>query len=337
MCSSALAGGGIESWQRHGRREMSAGSASLETIPGVTRLSRIAVGGTSTVYRGHQPLFDRPVAVKVLSTPVVADEALRRFQREMAITGRVTGHPHVATVFSSGVTARRHPYLVMEFCPGGSLAARLSRRGAMRWQDASADAVKLCGALATAHANGLVHRDVKPGNVLLDAFNQPKLCDFGIAVLVDAASSDTTAFTYEFAAPEQISGSGVDRRSDVFSMALTLRAMLLGGSPWDSPAHRIPRDLPDEVPSELVSLLDTAISDDPDLRPEDAVALADGLVAALVQAGAPAPDLLLPVADDPADAARPGGLDEERFCADCGRRRGPADAYCADCGYRFRR
>lgn len=314
---------------------MSDRSPSIETIPGVTRLTRIAGGGTSTVYRGHQPLFDRPVAVKVLSTPVVDEESLRRFQREMAVSGRVTGHPHIATVFSSGVTARRHPYLVMEFCPGGSLAARLARDGAMPWQDATADVVKLSGALATAHAQGLVHRDVKPGNVLLDGFGQPKLCDFGIAVLAESPTGDTTAFTYEFAAAEQISAGPVDRRADVFSLALTLRAMMLGGSPWQSRVHRIARSLPDDVPAGLVSVLDAAISDDPDERPADAVALADALVNGLVEAGLPAPVPLLPLADESA-AAPPPGPDPERFCADCGRRRGTGDAYCADCGYRFR-
>jgi serine/threonine protein kinase len=310
-------------------------SGAVDTIPGVTGLVRLGVGGSATVFRGRQTLFDRPVAVKVMHAPVIDDDSLRRFQREMAVTGRVTGHPHIATVFSSGVTVVRRPYLVMEYCAGGSLATRLKADGPMPWQDALSDGVRLTGALATAHGQGLLHRDVKPGNVLLDAFGQPKLCDFGIAILMGGETIHTTAFTFEYGAPELIAGEGaVDVRADIYSMALTIRAMLLGASPWASVVHKTPQPLPDDVPTAGSAVLDAAISDDPGDRPSTAIEFGDALTAALTGAGVTTPRLLIPVLAATESAEEPPA---DRFCGDCGAPRLSGAAFCGRCGYRFRR
>ena len=141
---------------------------------GCTDAVPIASGGSSVVYRARQEEFDRLIAVKVLALPVVDERARRRFQRELAMAGRLTGHPNVVTVFASGFLPDGRGYVQMEYCPGGSLADRLTAEGVLPVQDVVSIGVKVCGVLELAAREGIVHRDIKPANILITRFgNRP--------------------------------------------------------------------------------------------------------------------------------------------------------------------
>jgi hypothetical protein len=127
------------------------------TAIGCTDAVPIASGGSSVVYRARQEEFDRLIAVKVLALPVVDERTRRRFQRELAMAGRLTGHPNVVTVFASGFLPDGRGYVQMEYCPGGSLADRLTAEGVLPVQDVVSIGVKICGVLELAAREGIVH------------------------------------------------------------------------------------------------------------------------------------------------------------------------------------
>jgi len=167
----------------------------------------IGSGGFSRVYTARQERFSRTVAVKVITVELSAD-ALRRFGREQATAGRLDGHPHVIRAYESGFTEAGQPYLTMEYHERGSLADRLRREGPFPPHEVLAVGVKLACALDAAHRRGVVHRDVKPQNVLVSPFVGPVLADFGIAAVDDARLSTLTgeAFTALHVAPEVLDG-----------------------------------------------------------------------------------------------------------------------------------
>ena len=182
--------------KRAGERGEQKGSAPVGIdlgVPGCEHAVEIGRGGFGAVYRAWQPEFGRTVAVKVLGQAGIEGEARRRLARELRAMGALSGHPHIVTVHSAGFTGMGNPYLVMGFEPSGTLADRLRRSGPMPWEEAVLAGIRISGALETAHRAGLLHRDVKPENVLLSAFGEPKLADFGVAQLQGAAA--TTART----------------------------------------------------------------------------------------------------------------------------------------------
>lgn len=205
------------------QRDLTSGFAAELAAAGFTDAAEIGRGGFGIVYRCAQPALERMVAVKVL-TADLESENLERFVREQLAMGKLSGHPNIVTVFEVGSTATGRPYIVMPFHTHGSLDARIQEHGPIGWQDALHIGVKIAGALETAHRRGLLHRDVKPGNILLTEYGEPQLADFGIARLV--GGFETTAGTITgspaFTAPEVLQGHVPDVTSDIYSLASTL-------------------------------------------------------------------------------------------------------------------
>lgn len=196
----------------------------------------------------------RAVALKVFTAPGGADIA----DRELAVAGWLGMHPHLVTVHGRGRTSSGHSYLVMPWYDGGSLADEVYRRGPLPVAESLVLAVKLAGALAHLHGHGVVHRDVKPANVLLSAAGEPVLADFGLATLPGEAPAPAAGLTPLHAAPEVLRGEVSTPRSDVWSLVSTLCTVL---------------DRSD-VPLPLGALLAAATSPDPEQRPSDGGALA---------------------------------------------------------------
>lgn len=276
-------------FRRSGGRGQPPGGA--DAPQGYTDLQITARGGFSVVYRAHDQRFDRTVALKVLTLDGLDERLLRRFHAECMATGRVSAHPHIVTVYDAGTTPGHRPWLSMEYCSGGSLSDRLERDGGLPIAEVLDSGSKLAGALHAAHTAGILHRDVKPQNVLITAYGQPALADFGIAQLTTEGDglTQTAAFTVVHSAPEILEGAPGTVTSDVYSLASTTFAMLAGQAAYSHEASvglaplvtRILRgDVPalerTDLPPGLEDLLRAALSADPAQRPASAAELAAG-------------------------------------------------------------
>ncbi|HYH52705.1 MAG TPA: serine/threonine-protein kinase [Solirubrobacterales bacterium] len=188
------------------------------------RLERtLGRGGMAAVWLGHDEVLERPVAVKVLSDTIASDPGfVARFRRE-AQTAAGLSHPNLVGVYDFSEEDER-PYLVMQFVPGESLAARLERGGGV---DCDKLARELLDAVAHIHGVGILHRDIKPGNIVIEPDGTAKLIDFGIALPRDATSLTSTGLvlgTERYAAPEVMEGQPATERSDLYSCGLVLRS-----------------------------------------------------------------------------------------------------------------
>lgn len=274
----------------------------------------IGRGGFGTVYRAYEAAFERTVAIKVLTAPPLDEQAQRRFERECRATGAVSSHPHIVSVHDSGVTPGGQPYIVMEHMPGGSLADRMRQHGPLPWQEALAIGVKLAGALETAHRVGILHRDLKPENVLLSAYGEPCLGDFGIARVQDGTETRSGVITASLAhaAPEVLEGVRPSVAADVYGLASTVYALILGRAPFRSSTDegfhpmitRIvtqpPPDLrPQGVPEAVCRALEQALAKAPTERPVTAEEFGRAMAEAQPELGLLA---ALRVAELPADA-----------------------------------
>ncbi len=203
-------------------------------IPGFEGEALVGEGGFARVYRARQPAFDRMVAVKVLSNVQLDERAFRQFDRERASIGSLSGHPNIVTVYEAGLTDTGVPYLAMEYLPNGSLADRVDREGPLPWAEVTHLGIRLAGALESAHQAGLLHRDVKPENVMMSPFGEPQLTDFGIARVLAAPETRTVnqAVSVAHAAPEVLNGEGFSRRSDIYALGSTLFTLLWGRPPF---------------------------------------------------------------------------------------------------------
>ncbi|MHB1533578.1 MAG: serine/threonine-protein kinase [Acidimicrobiales bacterium] len=195
----------------------------------------IGSGGSSVVYRARQAAFDRLIALKVLAAPLGDDRSRRRFQRELAFAGRLTGHPNVVTVFASGFLHDGRGYVEMEYCPGGSLLDRLAQAGPLPVRDVVSIGIKLAGVLELARTEGIIHRDVKPANVLVTRYGEPALSDFGIATVAGEVTGSTQSLTPVHAAPEVLESREVGPAADQWSLASTLYTLLAGRAPFAGP------------------------------------------------------------------------------------------------------
>jgi hypothetical protein len=283
-----------------------------ESVAGYRDLAEIGHGGFSVVYRAVQESFERAVALKVLT--VGSDEdARRRFRREVRLASRLSGHPHVVTVLDTGTTASGRPYLAMDLYDGGSMRDRLRRSGPLSPAQTAAAGAKVAEALAAAHTLGVLHRDVKPNNILISRFGEPALADFGVSCLLDSSSSASVldVFSPQHAAPELMTRGVLTASSDIYALGSTLYQLLTGRPPfggegrdvrsimWRAVSEPPPRPECPELPG-LADAIVRAMAKEPEERFADAAEFARTL-RALIPDGAPA----LPMPD----AASSGGPD----------------------------
>ncbi len=207
-------------------------------LPGLADLTPLGQGGFATVYRARQVQLNREVAVKIDDRVLRTERDRRRFLREAHAAARLSGHPHVVSVHDADFTPQGTPYLVMELCPGGSLADLVRREGPLGPDRVRQLGVQLADALAAAHAEGVLHRDIKPGNILLDRYGTAKLADFGLAALLDAEGSSTVtrdALSPSYAPPEAFAMARPTPAADVYALAATLYDLLAGKPPRPVP------------------------------------------------------------------------------------------------------
>ncbi len=232
-------------------------------------LEQLGEGGMATVYKAYDTRLERDVAVKVLRTelfaPSVFERILKRFEREAKALGKLS-HPNIVNVHDYG-EYEDQPYLVMEFLPGGTLKDKLGRP--MPWQEAVRLLIPIADALAYAHEHGILHRDVKPSNILLAEKGQPMLTDFGIAKILDLEGEQTLTGTGvgigtpEYMSPEQGLGEKVNESTDVYSLGIVLYELITGRKPYlaDTPMAVVVKHLNDPLPrpSEFVPSLPASV------------------------------------------------------------------------------
>ncbi len=241
-------------------------------------LGRLGAGGMSVVWRAHDDVLDREVAVKVLAAELARDPGLPARVRLEARAAARLRHPNVVEVHDYGETDDRLPYVVMELVDGRSLADVL-QRGAVPWRSAAMIGAQVAAALAAAHARGIVHRDVKPSNVMVTSAGV-KLVDFGISATVGEADriGGEVIGTPAYLAPERLGGGPVRPATDVYALGLLLYLMLAGRLPWQAStttemlrAHRYlePAGLPSVagLPEEMAVLCARCLAKDPADRP----------------------------------------------------------------------
>jgi len=261
------------------------------SIDGFEAVEEIGSGGFSTVYRARETGPNRLVALKVLSVADVTPHALESFRRETVALGAVSTHPNIVTLYRQEVLPDGRPMLVLELC-SGSVANQLRGGNTIAPREALAIAVKVGGALETAHRAGMLHRDVKPQNILVTMFGEPALADFGVARLQASAQATVGVFGFTtlHAPPELLEGKQLSAASDVYELASTLYQMLAGRAAFTSfdnenPASIILRILRDpvaplfgeDIHPELSDLLVRAMSKLQDERPQSAAEFADEL------------------------------------------------------------
>ncbi|MFC0505913.1 serine/threonine-protein kinase [Micromonospora costi] len=268
----------------------------MRTLDGRYELEqRIGVGGMSEVWRAHDTVLDRPVAVKLMSPGQDGQgTSVERIRTEARSAARLV-HPNVASVHDFGTCAalpgERTPYIVMELAEGETLAAHL-RAGPLDWRIAVRVCAEVCAALAAAHAHGIVHRDIKPANVILTPAGV-KVLDFGIATASgapDPAPDGLLVGTPAYLAPEQLEREPATPAADMYALGVLLYYCLTGQLPYQAGTatqllgarrRQPPRPLPeiDGLPAEVAELCGRCLCDDPADRPSS-------LVAALVLAEA---------------------------------------------------
>jgi len=256
--------------------------------------AQIGAGGMSTVYKAFDLTLERRVAVKLLHREIASDsDHLERFRREAKAVARL-GHHHIVGVIDAGEDEGR-PYIVLEYVEGETLKQRIRRMGRLPIDEAIAYAIEIARALGCAHANAIVHRDIKPQNVLIDAEGSAKVTDFGIARSLqdEGLTADGRVLgTTDYVSPEQALGHDVNPQSDIYSLGVVLFEMLTGAVPFQGENQvsvamkHVREDLPDiqrrrpEVSASLASVLDRMTEKDLDRRYTDV----DTLVADLEDA-----------------------------------------------------
>jgi eukaryotic-like serine/threonine-protein kinase len=252
-------------------------------IAGRYRLERpLGHGGMASVYLARDSELDRDVALKLLADNLGGDESLRkRFVREARLAARLS-HPNVVSVFDAGEDGGR-PYIVMEYVDGENLAELLSRRGSLPPEEARGLALQAAHGLAHAHAAGLVHRDMKPHNLILRRDGTLKIADFGIARAAETTSltqAGTVLGTAAYLSPEQALGEEVTPATDVYSLGAVTYELLAGKPPFepetlaDLASRPAVPELPRGVPPDLEDVVMRCLARNPAYRPRDGAELA---------------------------------------------------------------
>jgi len=238
--------------------------------------ARIGTGGMSSVYRALDETLERPVAIKLMNREIADDsDQLERFRREARAVAQLS-HPHIVGVIDYGEDQGR-PYIVLEYVEGETLKERIRRKGELDVAEAVAYAIEIARALGAAHAGHIVHRDVKPQNVLIDEEGSAKVTDFGIARSLDddgLTADGRVLGTTDYVSPEQALGHAVTGQSDLYSLGIVLFEMLTGGVPFRGENQvavamkHVREDLPDvqtlrpEVSASLAAVIDRATAKD---------------------------------------------------------------------------
>src|SRR5918998_6066561 len=266
-----------------------------ETLSDRYRLvARVAGGGMGEVYRGHDVLLDRPVAVKILQPSLAADpDLVERFKDEARAAARLT-HPSIVSVHDWGEADEQTYYMVMEFVAGTDLRDLLVSRGSLAPAQAAEIMACVCDALAAAHAAGVVHRDVKPENVLIDRAGRVKVADFGIAVVADADRTmpgGGIPGTLRYLSPEQATGHEASPASDIWAAGAVLSELLTGRPPQQGSGADLlrrravePPVAPSTFDQTLPQALDDIVLRACALEPEDRFGDATEMAAALRRA-----------------------------------------------------
>jgi serine/threonine protein kinase len=262
-----------------------------KTLGAYRVISQIGAGGMATIFKAYQPSMDRTVALKVLPEYYAQDpQFVDRFNREARTIARLE-HPNILPVYDfgeqDGIT-----YLVMRFLEGGTLQEKMGQQGFSLHQTADL-LVPICAALDYAHRQGIIHRDVKPSNVLIDREGAVYLSDFGIAKVLESSSrltqTGTSLGTPAYMAPEQCLGKEVDRRSDIYSLGVILYEMAVGRVPFqaDTPmavlfAHvheplPIPRSINPTISEALQNVILKAMAKNPEDRFQTAAEMGTAL------------------------------------------------------------
>jgi serine/threonine-protein kinase len=292
------------------------------TLEGKYRIeSRIGAGGMGAVYKAHHLMLGRDVAVKVLRSEMLADaRAAERFRREAQAAARID-HPNAVTIYDFGISADGNAYLVMELLRGTSLRDVLDRDGALALDRALEIFTPVCAGIDRAHQLGIIHRDIKPDNIMVDerpgGSTAVKVVDFGIAMLQDMLASGSSRLTgtgvvvgtANYMSPEHCRGAEVDARSDIYSLGVVLYEMLTGRVPFAASAPSAiivahvneapapPRTLRPDLPPAVERVVLDALAKRPEERPQTAAELARRLVAA--RTGVSTNDATVPISAHP--------------------------------------
>jgi tRNA A-37 threonylcarbamoyl transferase component Bud32 len=272
-------------------------SAMIGTVlSGRYRLeAKLGSGGMSTVYLARDQTLDRQVAVKVMHREMSEQaDQLERFRQEARSVAKLS-HPNVVSVIDAGED-RGHPYIVFEYVEGETLKQRINRDGALAPQEAIAYAIEIARGLSMAHARNMVHRDIKPQNILIDAEGRAKLTDFGISRQLEQDGMTATGRvlgTTDYVAPEQAMGRKVDPRTDIYSLGVVLYEMLVGQVPFSADSQvgvamkHVNEELPDvqrrrpDVSAAVALVVERSTAKDPNERYQRVGEMIDDLSTAL--------------------------------------------------------
>jgi len=260
-------------------------------------LEKIGGGGMAEVFKGKDTLLNRTVTIKILREQYTSDsDFVKRFRREAQAVASLS-HPNIVSIYDVGEDGKIH-YLVMEYVEGSNLKDLINKEAPLDFERSINIAIQICDALEHAHINGVIHRDIKPHNILITPTGRVKVTDFGIARAVTEATITYTGSmvgSVHYISPEQAKGKITDYKSDIYSAGVVLYEMVTGKVPFtgESPItvalKHIQEELPavdeinPEAPESLQDIIETAVSKDPDERFSSASEMRDSLVSVLNQ------------------------------------------------------
>jgi serine/threonine protein kinase len=280
-------------------------------LPGYTHVRPLGSGGFADVFLYEQSMPRRRVAVKVLLPGVADNDARAMFLSETTLMAQLSDHPDVLTVYEAAIASDGRPYLVMEYCPDSY--GRRFRDERLPVSEVLQVAIAIGSVLETAHRDGVLHRDVKPANILTTTYGRPVLADFGIAAtLARSEGQEALGLSIPWSAPEVIRGSTQGTvRTEIWAFGATIYGLLAGRSPFEMPDRDNSRDAVQQritgrqrvspidradVPASLQRLLAECLSKNPSARPESMLAVLRSLQAVEAELGMRPSHLLIPAA-----------------------------------------